>query len=64
MAMYGTTNEQLAQIAVSTREWAANNPVARYRDPIRWQTCSRRRWPPSHYIASTAVFTPTVLARW
>lgn len=34
MAMYGTTPEQLAQIAVSTREWAALNPRARLRDPI------------------------------
>jgi acetyl-CoA acetyltransferase len=34
MAIYGTTAEQLAQIAVSTRQWAAMNPQARYRDPI------------------------------
>ena len=34
MATYGTTSEQLAQIAVSTRDWAALNPRARYRDPI------------------------------
>jgi acetyl-CoA acetyltransferase len=34
MATYGTTREQLAQIAVSTRQWAADNPVARVRDPI------------------------------
>lgn len=34
MALYGTTPEQLASIAVSTREWAAMNPNARYRDPI------------------------------
>ena len=34
MAVYGTTSEQLAQIAVSTRQWAAMNPQARYRDPI------------------------------
>jgi len=34
MARYGTTSEQLAQIAVSTREWAAMNPAARLRDPI------------------------------
>jgi acetyl-CoA acetyltransferase len=34
MAVYGTTAEQLAEIAVSTREWAAMNPRARYRDPI------------------------------
>jgi acetyl-CoA acetyltransferase len=34
MSQYGTTAEQLAQIAVSTRAWAALNPRARYRDPI------------------------------
>ncbi len=34
MAKFGTTSEQLAQIAVSTRDWAALNPRARYRDPI------------------------------
>jgi acetyl-CoA acetyltransferase len=34
MAEYGTTSEQLAQIAVSTREWAALNPKARFQDPI------------------------------
>jgi acetyl-CoA acetyltransferase len=34
MADFGTTSEQLAQIAVSTRQWATMNPSARYRDPI------------------------------
>jgi acetyl-CoA acetyltransferase len=34
MAMYGTTSEQLAQIAVSTREWATRNERANLRDPI------------------------------
>lgn len=34
MAVYGTTPEQLARIAVDTRRWAALNPRARYRDPI------------------------------
>jgi acetyl-CoA acetyltransferase len=34
MAQYGTTSEQLAQIAVSTRQWATMNPRARYQDPI------------------------------
>ena len=34
MAVYGTTSEQLAQIAVDTRRWASLNPNARYRDPI------------------------------
>ena len=34
MAVYGTTSEQLAAIAVEHREWATMNPQARYRDPI------------------------------
>jgi acetyl-CoA acetyltransferase len=34
MAEFGTTSEHLAQIAVSTREWATRNPRARYREPI------------------------------
>ncbi len=34
MAQFGTTSEQLAQIAVSTREWATMNPRARYQDPL------------------------------
>jgi acetyl-CoA acetyltransferase len=34
MAQFGTTPEQLAQIAVATRAWASLNPKARYRDPI------------------------------
>jgi acetyl-CoA acetyltransferase len=34
MAVYGTTPEQLARIAVSTRQWASMNPRARFQDPI------------------------------
>ena len=34
MHEFGTTSEQLAPIAVSTRQWAALNPRARYRDPL------------------------------
>jgi acetyl-CoA acetyltransferase len=34
MHEYGTTSEQLAQIAVSTRAWAALNPRALHRDPL------------------------------
>jgi acetyl-CoA acetyltransferase len=34
MFQYGTTSEQLAEIAVATRAWAALNPAARYRDPL------------------------------
>jgi acetyl-CoA acetyltransferase len=34
MAEYGTTSEQLAQIAVSAREWALRTPDAPYREPL------------------------------
>src|SRR5438876_29523 len=34
MHEFGTTSEQLAEIAVGVREYAAFNPLARYRDPI------------------------------
>jgi acetyl-CoA acetyltransferase len=34
MALYGTTPEQLASIAVSTRAWATMNPRARFQDPL------------------------------
>ncbi len=34
MAVYDTTPEQLAAIAVSTRQWATSNPRARHRDAI------------------------------
>ncbi|MBI4242040.1 MAG: thiolase [Candidatus Rokubacteria bacterium] len=37
MAVYGTTSEQLAEIAVATRKWAALNPVAMMREPITIQ---------------------------
>ena len=34
LAQFGTTSEQLAQIAVDTRRWATMNPRARLQDPI------------------------------
>jgi acetyl-CoA acetyltransferase len=34
MAEFGTTSEQLAEIAVTTRRHAGFNPMAQYRDPI------------------------------
>jgi acetyl-CoA acetyltransferase len=34
MYEYGTTEEQLAEVAVSTREWAAMNPAAARQEPI------------------------------
>jgi acetyl-CoA acetyltransferase len=37
MHEYGTTLEQWANVAVSTREWACLNPKAKFRDPITVQ---------------------------
>ena len=37
MAVYGTTAEQLARIAVDTRAWATMNPNARFQEPITIQ---------------------------
>src|SRR5438309_4853959 len=37
MHQYGTTSEQLAEIAVVTRRHAALNPLAMYREPITVQ---------------------------
>jgi len=34
MAVYGTTSDQLAEIAVATRSWAALNPIAMMRGPL------------------------------
>jgi acetyl-CoA acetyltransferase len=34
MHEYGTTSEQLAEVAVSTRQWAALNPQALLREPV------------------------------
>jgi hypothetical protein len=34
MHEYGTTSEQMAEVAVATRKWASMNPKAMHRDPI------------------------------
>jgi acetyl-CoA acetyltransferase len=48
MAEYGTTKEQLAEIAVATRKWAMLNPKAMMRDPITIEDVINSRpisWP-------------------
>jgi acetyl-CoA acetyltransferase len=35
MALYGTTREQLAEVAVAARQWASLNPKAYRREPLR-----------------------------
>jgi acetyl-CoA acetyltransferase len=44
MARYGTTSEQLGAIAVSTRRWAAMNPLAQMREPITLADHQKSRW--------------------
>ena len=44
MHQYGTTHEQLAEIAVATRKWAALNPKAMMRDPITIDDVLASRW--------------------
>jgi acetyl-CoA acetyltransferase len=44
MSQYGTTSEQLAEIAVATRKWAAMNEKAMMRDPITIADVLSSRW--------------------
>src|SRR5579859_2437902 len=44
MFEYGTTSEQLAEVAVATRKWAALNEKAMMRDPITIADVLRSRW--------------------
>jgi acetyl-CoA acetyltransferase len=44
MHLYGTTSEQLAEVAVATRAWAALNPKALYRDPLTIADVLGSRW--------------------
>jgi acetyl-CoA acetyltransferase len=44
MHQYGTTHEQLAEVAVATRKWAMLNPKAMMRDPITIDDVLSSRW--------------------
>ena len=44
MSRFGTTSEQLGAIAVGQRQWAAGNPLARFRDPITLDDHQSSRW--------------------
>lgn len=44
MYQYGTTSEQLAKIAVHTRDWACLNPMAYMREPITIQDVINSAW--------------------
>jgi acetyl-CoA acetyltransferase len=55
MHEFGTTSEQLAQIAVGVREYAGlNSARAVPRSDHRSTTCSRRAWSPTRCTSSTA----------
>ena len=43
MHEFGTTSEQLAEIAVGVRDFAGLNPHAMYREPITVDDVARRR---------------------
>jgi acetyl-CoA acetyltransferase len=44
MHEYGTTSEQLAEIAVATRAWASLNPRALHRDPLTVADVLASKW--------------------
>ncbi len=44
MHEYGTTSEQLAEVAVATRKWAQLNPRAMMRDPLTIEDVLSSRW--------------------
>ncbi|ETB17996.1 thiolase [Mycobacterium avium 09-5983] len=44
METYGTTSEQLAEIAVAQRAWAAGNPLAQLREPLTVAEHQESRW--------------------
>jgi acetyl-CoA acetyltransferase len=44
MEAYGTTSEQLGEIAVAQRAWAAGNPHAQHREPLTIDEHQRSRW--------------------
>jgi acetyl-CoA acetyltransferase len=44
MHEYGTTSEQLAEVAVATRKWASLNEKAMMREPITSEDVLRSRW--------------------
>ena len=56
MHLYGTTREQMAEVAVAARKWALMNPVAWERRRSRCRTCSMRAW--------SATPSPCATAAW
>ncbi len=57
MSLYGTTQEQLGAVAVSTRAWATMNPAAMQREPMTLEDYLNSRWivEPFHLFDCTLV---------
>ncbi|MBM3139028.1 MAG: thiolase family protein [Chloroflexi bacterium] len=57
MALYGTTQDQLGAVAVSTRAWATMNPAAMQREPMTLEDYHNSRWivEPFHLFDCTLV---------
>ena len=57
MALYGTTQDQLGAVAVSTRAWATMNSAAMQRDPMTLEDYHGSRWivEPFHLFDCTLV---------
>jgi acetyl-CoA acetyltransferase len=57
MALYGTTQEQLGSVAISTRAWAMMNPAAMQREPMNLEDYLNSRWiiEPFHLFDCTLV---------
>jgi acetyl-CoA acetyltransferase len=57
MALYGTTQDQLGAVAISTRKWAGLNPRAMMRGPMTIEDYHNSRWviEPLHILDCTLV---------
>ena len=44
MDLYGTTQQQLGAVAISTREWATKNPLAQMREPLDLEAYAASPW--------------------
>jgi acetyl-CoA acetyltransferase len=62
MHQYGTTREQLAEVAVAARAWAQLNPEAFMRDPLTIDDVLKARMVSSPWACATAAWSPTVPA--
>ena len=57
MALYGTTQDQLGAVAISTRKWAQLNPLAMQRSEMTLESYHASRWivEPFHLLDCTLV---------